>query len=128
MLHRKSVRGPVLFSGGVFYMSFGEFAKVDGVILTTDLDAKLNSGIIVMSGWDLHAYPTVMTLLSGYTSVIMSGQKTVSSGMFSIVSGQGNYVRVNVEKKNAFLSGEAWAVAASGDVIGNTFNLLADGE
>ncbi len=101
MLHRKSQVGPALLSGGLFYQQFGEFAKVNGVVLSTDLDAQLNSSITVLSGQRVTAHATIVS---------------------------GNTVRVNVEKQAAFLSGDVWVVAVSGNIIANTFNIIADGE
>jgi hypothetical protein len=135
----KTVSSPPLVSGGAFFVNFGQFSKINGVSVTSDLAAKLNSGIVALSGYLLQAYPQIVSLVSGQASmsgqpIILSGYQVVASGVgFTIVSGQGNYVRVGIEKTPLAISSTLQvapvpAFAVSGDVIGNTFNILVDGD
>ncbi len=101
MISVKSQTPTSLLSGGFFYQGFGEFEKVTNVVLSHDVDARLNPGI-------------GLTTVSGYTAVAYP----------VIVSG--NVVRVNIEK--TLLSGGGTIVAASNDCISNTFTMIAYGE
>jgi hypothetical protein len=96
----KNSVGPALLSGGIFFQGFGEFQRVNTVVMGHDLGVVLDSGIGALSGF------------------------TISAGA-SIQSG--NQVRVKVEKRPTHHSGGAVTVAASGDVISNTFSFIAYG-
>lgn len=98
MISLKHQAGPTLVSGGIFYQGFGELQKVTDFQLTHDLDATMNSGLAVLSGYTRHAYGTVVS---------------------------GNQVRVNVEK--TLLSGGV-TVADAADVASNMFYVLGYGE
>lgn len=102
LLTFKSTTGPVLVSGGFFYQGFGEYEKVTYAMVNHDAVGVLNSGIGALSGYTIQAYPVIVS---------------------------NNQVRVNIEKREVLASGVGVVtVAASGNVISNTFTTLAYGE
>ena len=108
----KSQTSPTLTSGGLFYQSFGEFEKVTQAMMTNDLTVP--QGGAQVSGYSLFATPAIVSgnvvrvQVNKYANAV-SGATILLSGFVSLVAGSG-------------------VVAVSGDVVGNTFTVLAAGE